>query len=268
MDKKSIKEFELFLLEEELSKNTIGSYVYAVSDFFNQYDELTKANAISWKESMLEQKSPKTVNLRLNAIRRYSTFIGADITIKPVKVQKQNHVENAMTIDDFNKLLAGLENDGNTKWKIHYLILGRTGVRISEALRLKKSDIDKGFAEIRTKGKVRRIMFPENLLTACREFYKDAKPDTFLISNKYGERMTSRGFACMLKKHADKYGISEERAHPHAFRHMFAVEFLKRNNNVMLLADVLGHSRLDTTMIYARMSAEEQQAEVDKAVNW
>ncbi len=56
--------------------------------------------------------------------------------------------------------------------------------------------------------------------------------------------------------------------HPHAFRHLFAVEFMKRNNNMFLLADLLGHSGVNTTMLYVRMSAEQQQQELDKVVNW
>ena len=72
----------------------------------------------------------------------------------------------------------------------------------------------------------------------------------------------------MMQKHALKYGIPKEKMHPHAFRHMFAVEFLKRNNDISLLADIMGHSGVNTTMIYTRRSGEEQKRDFDETVNW
>ena len=72
----------------------------------------------------------------------------------------------------------------------------------------------------------------------------------------------------MLQKYAIKYGIDQKYMHPHSFRHLFAIEFLKRNNNLPLLADLLGHSSVATTAIYTRLTREEQQNALDDAVNW
>ena len=80
--------------------------------------------------------------------------------------------------------------------------------------------------------------------------------------------MTSRGVAENINRWAKKYGIPLEVAHPHSFRHLFAIEFLKRNNNIALLSDLLGHESIDTTAIYLRLSAQEQKDLFNEAVNW
>lgn len=87
------------------------------------------------------------------------------------------------------------------------------------------------------------------------------------IAKKYSEDEIKR-MAEMLQKYAIKYGIDPKYMHPHSFRHLFAIEFLKRNNNLSLLADLLGHSSVATTAIYTRLTREEQQNALDDAVNW
>jgi site-specific recombinase XerD len=119
-----------------------------------------------------------------------------------------------------------------------------------------------------TKGKVRRIYIPARLKEECANVWGELEDRDFLILNKQGNKMTSRGFASMMKKHASMYGLPLEKMHPHAFRHMFAIEFLKRNNNISLLADIMGHSGVNTTMIYTRQSEQEQRQEFNKAINW
>ena len=269
MDEKKIIIFKAWLREEELSKNTINSYVFAVKDFFTKYNELSKANLILWKQEMLKVKSPKTVNLRLCAIDRWIEFDGANVEkVKHIRYQKQTTVENAMDVETYKQLIECLERDGNEKWIAYYKLLAMTGARISEALSLTKADLEKGAALMSTKGKVRRIYIPERLKEECANVWGELKDGDFLISNKQGNKMTSRGFASMMKKHASIYGIQPEKMHPHAFRHMFAVEFLKRNNDISLLADIMGHSGVNTTMIYTRRSEREQRQEFNEAIKW
>lgn len=79
--------------------------------------------------------------------------------------------------------------------------------------------------------------------------------------------MDRKSYANVLKSFS-RYGIPKEVLHPHSFRHFFAIEFLRRNQNVSLLADLLGHSTVNTTMIYLRMSQEQQKRMIDDAVVW
>ena len=268
MDGKKLNNFKAWLREEELSQNTIDSYVFTVTDFFKKYQEINKENLIQWKQALMDAgKSPKTVNLRLCAIERWCQFAGIDIgKVKRIRFQKQTTVENAMDINNYKKLMKGLETDGDEKWIAVYALLALTGARVSEALRIQKADLEAGIAEMQTKNKVRRIYIPAKL-KEC-EYWKSLQPNDFLITNRYGQQMTSRGVASMMQKHALKYGIPKEKMHPHAFRHMFAVEFLKRNNDISLLADIMGHSGVNTTMIYTRRSGEEQKKVFNETIDW
>ena len=90
----------------------------------------------------------------------------------------------------------------------------------------------------------------------------------YIFLNRFGERITARGIAQQLKLFANKYGINAAVVYPHSFRHRFAKNFLERFNDLALLADLMGHESIETTRIYLRRTATEQQAIVDKIVNW
>ena len=96
----------------------------------------------------------------------------------------------------------------------------------------------------------------------------DYGDDELLFKNKWNARITSGGVSEMCRRYAKKYNLPREHMHPHAFRHFFAIQFLKNNNNISLLADMLGHSGINTTMIYLRQSKEEQNRQINEAVNW
>jgi site-specific recombinase XerD len=86
--------------------------------------------------------------------------------------------------------------------------------------------------------------------------------------NRQGSRLTSRGIDASIRRWAKKYGIRKEVAHPHSFRHLFAIEFLKKNSNIALLADLMGHSSVSTTSIYLKLSREEQMRQFNDASDW
>lgn len=90
----------------------------------------------------------------------------------------------------------------------------------------------------------------------------------YIFLNRFGQRITTRGIASQLKHFAEKYGMNKEVVYPHSFRHRFAKNFLDRFNDLALLADLMGHESIETTRIYLRRTASEQQKIVDKVVNW
>lgn len=266
--RRELSDFEEWMYGEELSENTIKSYCFAVESYLEKYQNFSKKNIVAWKVELSETLSPKSVNLRLSAIRKYCRFANIPYDVRQIKVQKQMSVENVMTVEEYYKLINGLEESGEYIWAAYYKILAKTGARISEFLRFKKSDFIRGYSQMQTKGKVRKIYFPDALKKEVSNILANKHDADYICTNRYGEQMTSRGFATMLKKHAELYGIPPESAHPHSFRHLFAIEFLKRNQNISLLADLMGHSNVNTTMIYLRLSQGEQIAELNKAVIW
>lgn len=263
-----INGFERYLCDEELSKNTRESYLFSIRDFAKKFDSVTKANIISWKQNLLTDKSPKTVNLRLSAIGKYCKYKKLNIDIKRVRVQKILSVEDVITLDEYERLLDGIIHDKKIRFAIIVVLMAKTGARISEVLRLRKRDLQKDHIDLQTKGKIRRIYFPDTLRKQIEELAADMKENDYLCQTRSGTPITRNSVYEFLKSCAAKYDIPKSHLHPHAFRHMFAIEFLKRNNNISLLADLLGHSGVNTTMIYLRMSQQQQKAEIDKAVNW
>lgn len=118
-------------------------------------------------------------------------------------------------------------------------------------------------------GKIRRLYIPKNLRTEATKWLKEkGLISGYIFLNRFGERITTRGIAQQLKHFAEKYGMNKEVVYPHSFRHRFAKNFLDRFNDLALLADLMGHESIETTRIYLRRTASEQQKIVDKVVNW
>lgn len=266
MDK--INEFAEWLKEKELSENTVSTYLYAIKEFDEKYGELTKRNLISYKNFLTENRKPKTANNRCIAINQYCIFIGKpELCLKTIKIPKVLSADNVITKEKYNYLLSRLKEDGNERGYFMIIFLGKTGARVSEFIRFKKSDLEKGFCEIWTKGKIRKILFPASIIEESKDYFKSVKGE-YLFQNRYGEQLTTRGVSGIIKDMADRYGIDRDVMYPHSFRHLFSIEFLKNNSNIALLADLMGHESIDTTAIYLKLSAKEQMEQLNNAVNW
>lgn len=266
----NLRDFELYLYEKELAENTIKSYKHHLRDYFLKYNEITKSNLIEWKKRLSERLCPRSVNHYLCMMNEYLKYLGKhDLLLRQVKFHKPTSVENVITFSEFNQLLEGLKKDNNMRWYYVVLFLGKTGARVNELTKLKYGDLKNGFADIKTKGKIRRIYFCDSLRTTeIIDFFSDKKDDDYLISNRFGEQISSRGIAQQLQNFAIKYKINPKVMHPHSFRHFFAIEFLKRDKDISLLADLMGHSSINTTTIYLRLNQQEQQQRLNKAMNF
>lgn len=261
--------FRNYLYEEEVAQNTVKSYLCAVNGYAKLYDEISKANLIAYKQQLLLRCKPATVNLRITALLAYCKYKGIPMKIKSVKKPRKTHLENVITAEQLDKLLRGLRADGNEHWAVNILLLAKTGMRVSEALRITKRDVLSGSVTMHTKAHMRTIYFPQSLIAEIRGYLDGLKADDPIMRSSSGQPLTtSRGVEKQLKCYADRYGIPRAVMHPHSFRHFFAIEFLKRKNDIALLADILGHSDINVTQIYLRRSQEQQQEAVDRAVDW
>lgn len=260
--------FRAYLYEEELSKNTIDSYIFGLSLYAKQHEGISKANVVDFKAYLNEHYKPKTVNLRLSAIRKYCEYKEISLKIKEVKEPKKTHIDNIISDEQFKKLCEGLKTDGEERRLVWVLMLGKTGARISEALKIRKKDVLNGSIVLHSKAHMREIYFPKSLIDDIAPFLEKLGDDDFVIQNQHGQPTKSRSVAGFLRQCADKYGIPKEVMHPHSFRHYFAMEFIKRKNDIALLADLLGHGSVNVTQIYLRQSREEQKRIIDEVVNW
>lgn len=260
--------FETYLLEREYSRNTVRTYLRALEQFSRFAQQPDKLNLLRWKEELIRTNAPASVNLKLSAMRSYCRYKGVSCDVRFLKTQHGNAVDNIITLEEYERLISGLIADGRIRWAAYYRILGMSGVRISELLAIRKQDVKRGCMDIFSKGKARRILFPAKLAELVLPAFEELGASDFICVNARGDRLTQRGVRKMLREHAECYGIPPEHAHPHSFRHLFAIEFLKRNPNIALLGDLLGHSSVQTTSIYLRLSHSQQQEAVDQAVTW
>jgi site-specific recombinase XerD len=168
-----------------------------------------------------------------------------------------------ITGSELSTLYDGLQNDGKAKalWTVKFLAM--TGARVSEFSRLTKKGLERGFEDLYTKGKIRRIFYPKVLQDESRIFFHNAGGD-FLFPNRKGERITRHGLAYQLQSWAKKYGVRREVVYPHSFRHFFAKEFIRNGGDLTLLSDLLGHSNPATTAIYTQRSSEEMSQELSR----
>ena len=257
--------------DENLSENTISSYLFAVKQFSNQYNEITLKNLRAYKVWLIEGYKPKTVNLRLRAINCYLESIGKERWKLPfVRVQQKAFLENVISEADYEYLKNCLKRDDEMFWYFVIRFLAATGARVSELIQIKVEHIKRGHIDLYSKGgKLRRIYIPKALQEEALSWLTDKQQESgFIFLNKYGERITTRGISGQLKKLAVRYDIDPAVVYPHSFRHRFAKSFLERCNDIAFLADLMGHESIETTRIYLRKTATEQREIVDNIVNW
>lgn len=267
----SIDKYKLYLIEQEKSGNTITSYIRSVEQFYSSIRnaDVTKDILIEYKNNLISMYKPATVNAKICAINDYLSFINSEHRLKCVKIHKKISVENIITLAEYNALCSGLLADKKMK---HYFIirfLGETGCRVNELVQFRVEHIRKGYAELFTKGKVRRIYIPDKLQTDCLKWLSEHnKIRGCIFCNGGNNPIAENGIRRLLKCFARRYNIPEYVVYPHSFRHMFAIEFLKRDNDISLLSDLLGHESISTTSIYLKLSSDEQRNRLNKAVNW
>lgn len=266
-----INEFERHLKETNLSENTKISYVFALRQFSEKYDKVTKSNLNNYKTWLIENYKPQTVNLRIRALNCYLESIGKDKFKMPlVKVQQKTFLENVISEADYTYFKNCLKKDGEMFWYFVIRFFAATGARVSEFIQIKAEHIRLGHFDLYSKGgKLRRIYIPASLQKEALKWLEDRQQTTgFVFINKHGERMTTRGLSAQLKKLAVRYNINPSVVYPHSFRHRFAKSFLDRCNDIAFLADLMGHESIETTRIYLRKTATEQRAIVDKIIDW
>lgn len=266
-----VESFKRALRESNMAENTISAYVYAVNDYFSKHKTLNKRNLLLYKANIIEQFRPKTVNLRIQALNKFLEHTGkSKLRLKSVKVQQHTFLENVISQADYTFLKKKLQQEENLMWYFVVRFLTATGARVSELIQIKVEHVNIGYFDIYSKGgKIRRLYIPKTLRIEATKWIKEKELSSgYIFLNRFGQRITTRGIAQQLKHFAEKYGLNRDVVYPHSFRHRFAKNFLDRFNDLALLADLMGHESIETTRIYLRRTASEQQKIVDRVVNW
>ena len=249
---------------DEKAEGTINSYKVAYSRYAHNYDHISKSAMLEFKEWAKENYAPETVNRMCSGMNMFCKWLDApEWCVRVERVKKIESVENIISLQQYNQLLQGLQEDGKTKWYYLVLWLGHTGVRPNDILLLTKDCLLTGYQDLTSKGRVRRIYIPKGLIERSKEYFI-AMDNALLFPNYRGNKMTTQGLNEQLKRYCLKYGIPKEVSRPYSFRHFFAKQFLSHSSDLPLLADLMGHWRIDTTRIYLRKSLSEQLDALDQ----
>lgn len=268
-----VRNFKNWMRRNNLSDSTITSYTATMIDFQRRYKHLTKNALLAYRQYLIDNFNPRTANQRINGINKYLEYSNKkSLRLKSVRIQNKPFLENVITKNDYNYFLKELKREGAMKVYFIVKFIACTGVRPSELIKFRVDHVEYGWMDIYSKGgKIRRIYIPTKLQQDAMEWLKKEKITCGTIfKNEKGETITTRGINKLLKDHASKLkNIPLETIYAYSFRHFFAKSFLEKNpEDILLLADLMGHSSLETTRIYTRMTTSEQRKIVCKTVDW
>lgn len=275
LDKKAqeiLNGFAIWIVKENAyTPNTVKGYLVGAKDFLTYTTTVTTETAQRYKASLEElNRAPRTINQRLNAVDCLARYLGKQIKIKRLKIPRTLSLENVPTEREVAKLLEYCK-EHSEKVYIWIRLLSTTGARVHEFAKFTYEMVAAGHVDLKGKGnKIRRFFFSPKVQEECAEYAEKHDLSGIIASNLFGCPCSTRGVAQQLRTMAKKAGVPVEKCHPHAFRHFFAKMYLKRSKtkDVTELADLLGHSGLDTTMIYIKRSQQEQQKSFNKNVDW
>ena len=242
---KSLQQFKQYLAAEGLSKNTVAAYEAAVRQFLEIFSaKIYSKELFAYKGFLLDKYKPKTVNLRIQALNRYLTYIGRpDLKLKFVRLQQKNFLENVISDADYQFLKTQLLADGDENLAMAVWYLGATGARVSELLQIKAEHVSRGYIDLMTKGgKIRRLYIPEHLAKESKVWLsRQGIVSGYIFLNQRRDRITARGLSKKLHDCAILYHLDPKVVHPHSFRHRFAKNFLDKYQDLAFLAFLMGH---------------------------
>ena len=270
-NKEIIRQFNFKLLtNSNLSEYTIRTYNVGIKQYFEYCNDISRENFRSFIASLEEKKmKPQTICVRINTLNKLADIIGkSELKLKAPRLSRNLDVSNVFNEKEYNLLLDYLKNRNMANY-YQIRIIASTGARISEFLQFEWEHIAQGYVDLKGKGnRIRRFFFPRTLAKEMTDFARENQLSGFVFINRFGNRMQKRGFAQLLASWAGNCRLEKRKFHPHAFRHFFAKMYLKKNTDVVQLADLLGHESVDTTRRYLTKSFEEQKKDYSRIVSW
>ncbi len=216
---------------------------------------VTQREIAAWKEYLhsLGCRS-ETVNTKLSALNRFFAFQGwSGLRARYYRIQRRffRSTERELTREDYGRLLSTAEGMGKTRLALLMETICATGIRVSEVKYITLEALRAGRAEIFLKGKVRTILIPGKL---CRKLERYAKKQNIatgeIFLTRRGKGLSRRQIWAEMKALCAGAGVAASKVFPHNLRHLFARTFYRASRDVAQLADVLGHSSIETTRIY------------------
>lgn len=268
----NMEKYKKHLIEKGFSINTIQSYEYAIRQLKERIPRnFSNEDLLNHKDWLMNSFAPKTANNRITAVNSYLDFISYEgIRLKSLRVQQKPFLDNVISQEEYELMRDATNRDGELFWHFVLRFLTCTGARISELRMFTVEAVKVGYLDLISKGqKLRRIYIAKSLQIDAVTWLSQLERTTgFVFSHDGLKPMSSRGISLGLKRLARKYSVNEDVVYPHSFRHRFAKNFIERNPDISLLADLMGHESIETTRIYLRRTASEQRKAVDSTINW
>ncbi len=263
------KSFEEWLAESEYSKSTVEKYTHDAGEFLRYMNgrKITKEMTLAYKEKVAKKYLPRSVNSIISSLNAYFAFLERyDLRLKTVKVQRTIFTERSkeLTKADYEKLLdCAAANDE----RLYYMLqtICATGIRVSELKFITVETINKKYAIINNKGKMRKILLPKALCAMLKSFAErsDIKSGSIFIT-RTGTPLDRSNIWRMIKGLCNDARIDADKVYPHNLRRLFARTFYDMQKDIVRLADILGHSSIDTTRIYTMETGEKHLRQIEK----
>ena len=273
LTQEKIMGYECYLQENEKSAGTIIKYLHDVRALLSWLEEkgkgTSKENVLLWRTYLQEQSlTPRTINAKLSAVNSFFRYIGwEDRRVRFLKVQRRLFRNSAkdLTREEYERLLKTASEQGRERLYLLMETICATGIRVSELRFITLEAVQIGQVEITSKGKVRTIILPGKL---CRKLKKYARTQEIksgvIFRTRTGQPISRRQVWSEMKCLCKAAGVDASKVFPHNLRHLFATLFYKVCRDIVKLADVLGHSSIETTRIYLISTGAEHRKLIER----
>ena len=271
LTQREFNQFEDYLRHDEREESTIEAYLRSLTRFAEWADgrAVTKELAMEWKTALSEAGyRPISVNAMLAAVNKFFTCMGReDCKVKYLKLQRQmfRKSEKDLSKEEYQRLVQAAHEKGDLRMELILETICATGIRVGELKYITVEAIRAGVAEIALKGKIRTILLPRRL---CRKLQKYAKQQKIasgkIFLTQDGLPVSRQSIWTRMKALCEAAGVERSKVFPHNLRSLFARSFYGSCHDVVRLADVLGHSSIETTRIYLMSTGKEYLRQLDK----
>lgn len=265
---KVLSDFRSYLLNAEKSRATIEKYSRDVAAFAEWLGEqrLCKIKVLEYKEHLIVNYAPASVNSALSSLNSFFEYIDdCSLKVKMLKIQKQifSQQEKELTKAEYKNLLAAARKKGNQKLFLLMQTICATGIRVSELQFVNVEAVKKGKAVINLKGKMRVIIIPDDLCKMLKKYAKEQNiTQGSIFVSKNGRPLDRSNIWKMMKALCEAANVAKEKVYPHNLRHLFARTFYRVQKDIVRLADILGHSSVNTTRIYTMESGDIHRRQI------
>lgn len=268
----TVERYRQFLEESEHSAATIEKYLRDINRYFRDTcpeDRMTHTVVVQWRDGLVRQGyAPTSVNAMLASVNGYFAFCGCrDCCAKPLKVQRKAFCDpgRELTRKEYCRLLETAKTHNKRRLYLVLQTLASTGIRVSELQFITVEALRRGHASVRCKGKCREIFLPKTLCTKLKKWCGRCHRHTGAVfTTRSGNPLDRSNLWREMKALCILAGISGSKVFPHNLRHLFARSFYEMDKDLSKLADLLGHSSVETTRIYILESGREHQRLIER----